>query len=88
MDHLASWPSMIFGITASGLPDCLACSMRIAFSLSTTAGGISSCETYSGFMAATCIGDLAREATKSGLRATKSVSQFTSTMTPMRLPCR
>ncbi len=28
------------------------------------------------------------KATKSGLRATKSVSQLTSTITPMREPCR
>ena len=43
--HLAIWPSTIFGITASGLPDCFACSKRIDFYFSSTAGGISSCVT-------------------------------------------
>ena len=58
------------------------------FSFSTNAAGMSSCETYCGFMAATCIVNSLANPTKSGFRATKSVSQFTSTMTPMRLPCR
>ena len=88
MDHLAICPSTIFPHTASGLPDVLACSMRMAFSFSRTAAGISSCETYCGLSAATYMAISLANATKSGLRATKSVSQFTSTITPMREPCR
>ena len=50
------------------------------------AAGTSSLRTYCGAIAAICIATSRVNATKSSLRATKSVSQLISTSTPMRPP--
>ena len=85
--HFAIWPSTIFCMTGSGFFCWRASSRRMERSCSRTAAGISSCDTYWGLMAATCMATSRAKAWKSGLRDTKSVSQFTSTSTPMREPC-
>src|SRR5579884_2059096 len=55
-------------------------------SSSDRSAGASSSETYSGDIAAICIASSRASARKPSSRATKSVSQFSSTMAPMRPP--
>jgi hypothetical protein len=78
--HFLIWPSTIFGRMFSGLSE--ACSSKSLASRSRAAGSTSSSVTNSGLAAATCSAMSRAKATKSSLRATKSVSQLTSTRTP------
>ena len=81
---LLSWPSTIFADTSSGLPSSRAFSSNTLRSASRASSGISSAETNSGGVGAPAMWIATSRANswKSSLRATKSVSHWTSTSTP------
>ena len=72
--------------TFSGLPSSAAFSANTLRSASTASSGISSAETYSGAIAAMWIATSRANSRKSSVRATKSVSHWTSTSTPTLPP--
>jgi hypothetical protein len=79
--HFLSRPSAIFGRTFSGLS--AACSSKIFSSAAFASSGTSSSDTYSGAAAAMCSATSRAKSLKSSFFATKSVSQSTSTSTPI-----
>ena len=79
--HLRSLPSAMRGRTFSGLSAACCSKTRVSASLSSC--GTSSADTQRMVgMAASCIAMALAKSTNSGLRATKSVLQSTSTSTP------
>src|SRR5215212_2979442 len=68
----------------SGLPISATCFSTTCRSSSRAPAGMSSGETHIGRMEATCSATLRANSLNSGVRATKSVSQLTSTSTPTR----
>merc|ERR1711871_1437092 len=84
LGHAAStiWARMFSGLLCrSSLP------ISISRSFAKNSGSASSTLTYSTFgLAAICMAKLSTISLNSGLRATKSVSQLSSSRTPMRLP--
>ena len=81
-------PSTIFSTTLAGLPVARAWDMAISFSFSRKDWVTSSLVTNwgAGSWAATCMAISLTSRWKFSVRATKSVSQFTSTSTPTRPP--
>ena len=84
---LSSRPCTIFSLMFSGLESMSSIFICTSLSAATIAGSTSSGEMYSiSGHAATCMAMSAMSALNRSPRATKSVSQFTSTRTPRRAP--
>ena len=79
--NLPTRPSIIFSITAGGLPLEAAWLRSTSFSRSKTSGGTSSLRRYLGSVAQTCMARSCANSWNSSVRATKSLSQLTSTIT-------
>src|SRR6185295_274418 len=84
--HLFRRPSTIFSWTFSGLPSEAACSRSTRSSASFASSSTSSRDTNCAFEAATCRATSRAKAWNSSVRATKSVSQSTSTSAPILPP--
>ena len=84
--HLFSLPSTMSPIRSAGRPSAAASSEKARRFSSSTSAGTSSRLTYSGPRPATCIASSRASCWKSSVRATKSVSQFSSSSTPRRPP--
>src|SRR5215208_788729 len=82
--HFLILPSVICCEMFSGLPISATCFSTTCRSSSRAPAGMSSGETHIGRMEATCSATLRANSLNSGVRATKSVSQLTSTSTPTR----
>src|ERR1051325_9270242 len=76
-------PSTILARMFSGFFCCATCSMQTCRSRSTTSPGKSSIRRASGFAEATCMASSLASSLNSGVRATKSVSQLSSTSAPI-----
>ena len=76
-------PSAIFCCTCSGLPSAAACSSKIRCSAALVLLGHLVLGDVPRRGGGHVQGDVARELRKSSVRATKSVSQLTSTSTPI-----
>jgi len=80
--YFSIFPVRIFSIIASGFFCSRSLTRSISFSLSSSSTGISSRRTNWGLSAAMWRARSRTRVWKSSFRATKSVSQFTSTRTP------